>query len=344
MSPVVAILLTAGLLIASGFFVAAEFALVGARRHRIEQAVAAGTHGAKAALAGIRELSLMLAGAQLGITMVVVGLGMVSEPAFHHLLERPLHAIGLPDGTADVVALVITLTGVTFLHVVVGEMAPKSWAIAHPEQSAMILAPAFRAYAFGVRWLLVLLNGMTNLLLRLVRVPPRNEIVTIRNREQLHQLVRESNRLGLIADEDYGLLTRALVAPEQQVRTVMVPAGRIVSVPAGAGPQDVVEVGRRSEHTRLVVRDAGGAAVGAVHVRGALIARAGNGNGGGAGPWTAGGAALPVPLIPDGADLARAADVLRGARAQLGIVVDADGAEVGLVAMDDVMTAVLVNR
>nr|WP_281386750.1 hemolysin family protein [Jiangella mangrovi] len=334
-------------MIASGFFVAAEFALVGARRHRIEQAVDAGKRGAKAALSGIRELSLMLAGAQLGITMVVVGLGMVSEPAFHHIIERPLHALGMPDGTADVVALVIALTGVTFLHVVVGEMAPKSWAIAHPEQSAMILAPAFRAYAFAVRWLLVLLNGITNVLLRLVRVRPRDEIVTIRNREQLHQLVRESNRLGLIADDDYGLLERALVAPEQQVRTVMVPAERIVSVPAGAGPQDVIEVGRASERTRLVVRDAAGTAVGAVHVRGALIARgsvARNGDGGNGTPWTAGGAALPVPLIPDGADLAGAAEVLRGARSQLGIVVDGDGAEVGLVAMDDVVTAVLVNR
>ena len=344
MSPVVAILLTTGLLIASGFFVAAEFALVGARRHRIEQAVDAGKRGAKAALSGIRELSLMLAGAQLGITMVVVGLGMVSEPAFHHILERPLHALGMPDGTADVVALIIALTGVTFLHVVVGEMAPKSWAIAHPEQSAMILAPAFRAYAFGVRWLLVLLNGMSNWLLRLVRVRPRDEIVTMRNREQLHQLVRESNRLGLIEDDDYGLLTRALVAPEQQVRTVMVPAERIVSVPAGAGPQDVVEAGRASERTRLVVRDAAGTAVGAVHVRGALIARATSGPGAPGPTWTAGGAALPVPLISDGADLAGAAEVLRGARSQLGIVVDGDGAEVGLVAIDDVVTAVLVNR
>lgn len=338
MSPVAAIFVTTALLIASGFFVAAEFALVGARRHRIEQAVASGQRGAKAALAGIRELSLMLAGAQLGITMVVVGLGMVSEPAFHHLLERPLHAVGLPDGTADVVALIIALTGVTFLHVVVGEMAPKSWAIAHPERSAMLLAPPFRGYAFLVRWLLVSLNGVTNLLLRLVRVTPRNELATIRNREQLHQLVRESNRLGLIEDDDYGLITRALIAPELLIRTVMVPAERIVWVPDDAGPQDVVEVGRSSERTRLVVRAAAGHAVGAVHVRGALIARAAGT------PWTAGSAALAVPLIPDGADLARAAEVLREARSQLGIVVDADGAEVGLVAMDDVVTAVLVNR
>ncbi|WP_026876385.1 hemolysin family protein [Jiangella gansuensis] len=337
MSPLTALLVTVALLIASAFFVAAEFALVGARRHRLEQAAAAGKRGARAALNGVRELSLMLAGAQLGITMVVVGLGMVSEPAFHHLLEPPLTAVGLPGGTADVVALVIALTVVTFLHVVVGEMAPKSWAIAHPERSAMLLGPPFRGYAFVVRWLLVVLNGITNVLLRLIRVTPRDEIVTVRNREQIHQLVSESRRLGLIGDGDHGLLTRALGAPEQPVRTVMVPAARIVSVPADAGPQDVVEAGRRSERTRLVVRGADGAVAGAVHVRGALIARS-TGE-----PWTAGEAALAVPNIPAEADLARAAEVLRGARSQLGIVVDVGGAEVGLVSMDDVVTAVLVN-
>lgn len=332
-----AALVTVALLLASGFFVASEFALVGARRHRLEQAADAGKRGARAALAGVRELSLMLAGAQLGITMVVVGLGMVSEPAFHHLLEPPLSALGLPQASADVVALVIALTVITFLHVVVGEMAPKSWAIAHPERSAMLLGPPFRAYAAVVRWALLLLNGMTNLLLRAVRVMPRDEIVTVRNREQIHQLVSESRRLGLVSDDDHGLLTRALAAPEQPVRTVMVPAAWIVAVAVNAGPQDVVDAGRESQRTRLVVRDPTGAVVGAVHVRSALIARS-------AGTaWTAGAAALPVPLIHTDADVARAAEVLRDARSQLGIVVDAAGTELGLVSMDDVITAVLVS-
>ncbi|PSK97264.1 CBS domain containing-hemolysin-like protein [Haloactinopolyspora alba] len=337
MSPLTAIVVTAALLVASALFVAAEFALVGARRHRLEQAAAAGTRGAKAALNGVRELSLMLAGAQLGITMVMIGLGMVSEPAFHHLLEPPLSAMGLPHAAADVAALVVALVGVTYLHVVVGEMAPKSWAIAHPERSAMLLSPPFRAYAAVVRWALLLMNALTNLLVRMVRLTPRDEITTVRNREQIHQLVSESQRLGLIRDDDHGLLTRALGAPEQPVRTVMVPADRIVSVPVGAGPQQVVDVGRDSDRTRVVVRDDSGAIVGAVHVRGALIAR-GQGV-----PWTAGAAALPVPRVTPDADLARVAEVLQGARAQLGVVEDRTGAVIGLVSMDDVVTAVLVS-
>src|SRR5690606_29121570 len=120
MSWQVAVAVTIGLLVLSGFFVASEFALVGSRRHRLERAAAAGQWGARSALAGVRELSLMLAGAQLGITMCVIGLGMISEPAFHHLLEPPLSALGLPQAVADVTALVIALSFVTYLHVVVG--------------------------------------------------------------------------------------------------------------------------------------------------------------------------------------------------------------------------------
>jgi CBS domain containing-hemolysin-like protein len=337
MTPLVAACLTAALLLASAFFVATEFALVAARQHRLEQAAAVGRRGAKAALNGIRELSLMLAGAQLGITMVVVGLGMVSEPAFHRVLEPPLSAMGLPATTTDVIALAVALIVITFLHVVVGEMAPKSWAIAHPERSAMLLSPPFRAYTATMRWLLVLLNGMTTMLLRLVRVSPRNDVVTVRNREQIHQLVRESRRLGLIGDNDHGLLTRALRAPERPVRTVMAPVAQVAEVPASAGPQRVIDIGRRSGHTRLVVRDKQGAVVGAVHVRGALITRhAGD-------RWTAGAAALPVPLIHIDADLAQAAELLRNARSQIGIVIHADGTEAGLVSMDDVLVAVLVS-
>lgn len=338
MSPGAAIFITVGLLVLSGFFVAAEFALVGARRHRLEQEVALGSRGAKAALNGVRELSLMLAGAQLGITMVMIGLGMVSEPAFHYMLEPPLSALGLPSAMADVAALVVALAVITFLHVVVGEMAPKSWAIAHPERSSMLLAPLFRAYTALVRWPLTAMNSMTNGLVRLVRLTPRDEIATVRNREQIHQLVGESQRLGLIGDDDYGLLTRALDAPEQPVDSVMVAAERIVSVSADAGPQDVIDVGRDSERTRVVVRDAAGAIVGAVHVRGALIAR----DQGAA--WTAGAAAMPVSRVSPDAGLAQVADVLKDERSQLGVVEDRSGAVIGLVSMDDVVSAVLMSR
>ena len=335
MSWQVAVLITVALLLLSGFFVASEFALVGSRRHRLERAAVAGTRGSRAALAGVRELSLMLAGAQLGITMCVIGLGMISEPAFHHLLEPPLSALGVPQPVADVTALVIALVIITYLHVVVGEMAPKSWAIAHPERSALVLAPAFRAFTWAFRWLLVVLNGMSNGLVRLLRVTPRNEIVHVRNREQIHHLVEESERLGLITDEDRGLLTRALDAPASPVAAVVVPADRIVGVRAESTPAEMIDVAAASDRTRLVVWALGGSVAGVLHVRDALLARAAGEN------PSAQELATPMPEFTTDVDVASAVDLLQQRRAQLGLVRNPVGEIAGVVTLDDLLARVL---
>ncbi|MGH8825127.1 MAG: CNNM domain-containing protein [Jiangellaceae bacterium] len=335
MNPWAAIAITLILLVVSGFFVASEFALVGARRHRLEQAAAAHRRGARSALNGVRELSLMLAGAQLGITMCIVGLGMISEPALHHLLEPPTAALGLPDVAADAVALVAALSLVTFLHVVIGEMAPKSWAIAHPESSALLLAPAFRAFTWAVRWLLVVLNGMSNAVLRLFRVQPRDSIVNVRNREQIHHLVEESERLGLISSADHGLLTRALDAPASPVGALGVRADQIVAVGADAAPAEVVERAAASGRTRLIVWGTGGEVAGTVHVRDALLARAAGAD------RTAGEMATPVPLLAPDAGVAAALRDLQRGRAQLGVVADAAAGVVGLVSLDDLLGQIL---
>jgi CBS domain containing-hemolysin-like protein len=201
----------------------------------------------------------------------------------------------------------------------------------------MMLAPAFRVFARSVRWLLILLNGTTNALLRLCRVTPRGEIVTVRDREQLRHLVGESQRLGLIDQHEHDLLSRALAAPERPVAEVVVPAGQIVSVAADAPAQDVIDTAARSGRTRLVVRHPDGQVHGAVHVRAALVARA-RGR-----AWTAGSAATPIPPVRLDADVTAAAETLRGARAQLGLVVDRDDRVVGLVSMDDLLGRILVS-
>ncbi len=179
MSFPLALAVTLLLLIGSGFFVAAEFALVAAKRHRMERAAAQGQRGAKAALAGMRELSLMLAGAQLGITICTLGLGSISKPAISHEIDPLLEKLGLPSALSYGIAFAIAMTVVVFLHMVLGEMAPKSWAIAHPERSAMLLAPPFRALIRLVRPLIWVLNKVSNALVRLCRVTPRDEITSV---------------------------------------------------------------------------------------------------------------------------------------------------------------------
>lgn len=329
-----ALFVTVLLLIGSGFFVAAEFALVAAKRHRMEKAAADGRRGAGAALAGMRELSLMLAGAQLGITVCTLGLGSVSKPAISHELDPLLHSLGLPSALSYGVAFAVAMIVVVFLHMVVGEMAPKSWAIAHPERSAMLLAPPFRALVKAVRPLIRVLNAVSNALVRLCRVTPRDELAPVHDREQLTHLVAESERLGLISATDSQLLTRSLTEPETPVGGLAVPAADIVSVDGGAGVDELLRVAADHDRTRLLVRE-GGAVLGSVHARDALVARA-RGR-----VTSARELARPVPEVTSGTTVADAIDVLRRRRSTQAVVRDGSGGLVGMVTLDDLLARLM---
>ena len=161
MNPWLVVGVTLGLIIVSAFFVVIEFALLAVRRHRLEEA-AHTSRSARAALKGANELTVMLAGAQLGITACTFALGAVTKPAVDDALAPVLLAWGLPAWGADVAAFVTALLVVTFLHLVVGEMAPKSWAIAHPERAAMLIGIPSRAFVWVFRPLLMWVNRIAN--------------------------------------------------------------------------------------------------------------------------------------------------------------------------------------
>ncbi|MER7857384.1 hemolysin family protein [Streptomyces griseobrunneus] len=334
MSFPMALFVTVLLLIGSGFFVAAEFALVASKRHRMEQAALAGRRGAKAALAGMRELSLMLAGAQLGITVCTLGLGSLSKPAISHELDPLLQRLGLPTALSYGIAFALAMIIVVFLHMVVGEMAPKSWAIAHPERSAMLLSPAFRAVVKVVRPLIRVLNTVSNALVRLCRVTPRDELTSVHNRDQLTHLIEESERLGLISKGDSGLVTRSLTEPQTPVAEFQIPAERIVTVPADADLDRILAVATSADRTRLLVRD-GERVLGTVHARDALVARAGGRS------VTARALARPVPELTRDETAAQAVERLRERRATLAVVRDGEGRLSGLVSLDDLLARLL---
>ncbi|WP_236241861.1 hemolysin family protein [Streptomyces sp. CC228A] len=337
MSFPMALFVTVVLLAASGFFVAAEFALVAAKRHRMEKAAAEGQRGAKAALAGMRELSLMLAGAQLGITICTLGLGSISKPAISHQVDPLLVKLGLPAGLSYGIAFAFAMALVVFLHMVVGEMAPKSWAIAHPERSAMLLSPPFRATVTVVRPLIRVLNTVSNALVRMCRVQPREELTAVHNREQLTHLVAESERLGLINATDSELITRSLTEPQTPVADLMVHADRIVTVPADAGIDTVLETATAADRARLLVTD-GQTVLGSVHARDALVARA-RGR-----ATTARRLARPVPELTGTDSLSHAVEQLRRHRASLAVIRDADGRLTGLISLDDLLARLMGSR
>ena len=334
MSPTVALLVGVGLIALSAFFVAVEFALVAARRNRLEEA-AHTSAAARAALRSSRDLSLLLAGSQLGITLCTVGLGAVAKPAVHDALMPVLASWGLSESVADMAAFVLALVVVTFLHLVVGEMAPKSWAISHPERSATLLALPMRAFMRVTRPLLLGLNGMANWCLRRVGVEPVDEVAAGRDPETLRELVDHSAQAGALDEERRDRLLTAMELDTAALRTLVRPHTQVAGVTAGDQVGRIQEVARDSGHLRLVVWDrSGGAAggpVGVVHVRDTLDAAPGT---------TAADLMRPVLTLPAGQPVYDALTTMRQRRNQFALVHDKEGL-LGLVTMQDLIDRLL---
>jgi CBS domain containing-hemolysin-like protein len=331
------ILISLALLAFNALFVAAEFAFVSSRRHRLEEIAGGGNRlvriAARSAVGGSRRLSLMLAGAQLGITLCTLGLGQVTEPAIEHYLEPVFGAIGVPDALRMPIALTLSLALVTFLHMVVGEMAPKSWALTHPERAALILTLPFRGFTWLMTPLLSSLNGLTNVLLRLFGVQARDELATTRTPRQLAMLVGESGRMGLLDREEHDLLTRALRFQAEGIERLMVPIDQVVAVPPAAGAAEIREAAARSGHLRLLV-GAPGDVVGVLHARDALLEPG----------RTAGELARPAPRLECVTQVPEAVTALQEARAHLALVTGAGGVVIGMVSLTDLLGQLLDTR
>lgn len=268
-NPLVVTVVTVALIALSAFFVAVEFALLAAKRHRLEDA-APRSRSARAALRSSTELTLLLAGSQLGITACTLALGAVTKPAVHHWLTPLFESWGMAAWAADAAGFALALVIVTFLHLVVGEMAPKSWAIAHPELSATVLALPMRAFMWLTRPVLRLLNEMANWCLRRVGVEPADQVATGQNPDDLRHLVEHSVNVGALDASFSAQLSRALDLEELTVRDLLRPGARTTAVPLDATVADLQEATRTSGHLRVLV-GAGGAVDGVVHVRDTLL-------------------------------------------------------------------------
>lgn len=335
MSTTWSLLISVLLLVFNGFFVAAEFALVAAKRHRLEQAAAGGSRGARAAIAGGRQLSMMLAGAQLGITVCTLGLGALAKPVVAHLLEPVLRAVGLPQQASYVIAFVVAVSLVGFLHVVVGEMAPKSWAISHPEASAQLLAVPFVGFTTALRPFLAVLNGLANACLRVVKVRPQDELAQVHSPDELRILIETSKEHGTIAAAEHELLTAMLKVQSTTVAQVMTIAERIVTIPANASAGEIEQRSRQAGRSRLAVTDRHGLFVGIVHVRDAATATSFDQ------PATAADLMTEPQRLTDTTPVLPAIKTMRTHRAQIALVTDSGGATIGLVTLEDLLEEVI---
>ncbi len=335
MSTTWAILGSLLLLAGNGFFVAAEFALVASKRYRLEQSAAGGSRAARAALDGSRELSLMLAGAQLGITLCSLGLGALAEPAIEHLLSPLLHAVGLPDAPSHVIAFLVALLIVTFLHLVLGEMMPKSWAITDPERSATLLARPFRLFTRLARPALVALNAMANGTLKLFGVEPQDQVAQAHGPDDMRILLERSQAEGLLPPEQHELLSSMLKLQQTTVAEVLIPTDQLVTIAPGDSAAAVEQASRRSGRSRLAVtRPDTGEVVGVVHVREAVRATTANR------AVTADQLMGPPYVLDAAVTVTAAVTAMRAGRAQLALV-ERDGRHVGFVALEDLLELVI---
>lgn len=259
------------LLLGNAFFVGAEFAVISARRSQIEPMATAGSRAARTTLWAMEHVSLMLACAQLGITVCSLGLGAVAEPAFARLIERPFHALGMPDDLLHPVAFALALTLVVYLHVVIGEMVPKNLALAVPDRVALVLAPALVAVARVVSPVIRALNATANGMLRLMRVAPKSEVSSAFTAEQVQSIVAESRREGLL-EAPTELLTGALEFSDRVAGDVMVPLESVVTIAAGSTPDELERLVARTGYSRFPVRDADGVLTGYLHLKDVLYA------------------------------------------------------------------------
>lgn len=336
MSDGAGITLTVLLLLLNGFFVAAEFALISARRTKIEPRALDGSRSARVTLGAMERISLMMAGAQLGITICSLALGYISEPAIAHLLEIPFAAIGVPDTVLHPVSFVIALSLVTYLHVVIGEMVPKNIALAGPERSAMVLAPVLVVLVRVLYPLLWVLNGIANLGLRALRVQPKDEVSSAFTREEVAELVAESRSGGLLELNDEKLLLGALQFEEGDVRSVLLPMNTIRTVRTTTTPAQIERLASaRDGFSRFPVLDDAGEPVGYVHIKDLLQLDA---SGRDAPVPTA--AVRALPRVQATASLRDVLTEMQGSGAHLALVIRGHGRDervLGMVTLEDVL-------
>lgn len=326
------LLLLVVLLLGNAFFVTAEFALVSSRRSALETLAAGGSGGARIALRGMERITLMLAGAQLGITLCSVGLGAIAEPALSRVLEPLAGDAGLPETVGHTVSFVVALAVVVYIHVVIGELVPKNFAMAAPERAATIFGAALVGIVTVIRPVLWVVNGLANIAVRLIGLTPKSEVASAFTPDEVAGMVAEARRVGLLDDGEGALVADALRFSERPVAELAKPLPEMVTVPCGASPAEVEALSARTGFSRFPVTE-DGALIGYVHLkdvlepdpqrRAAPVARS---------------VFRTLATVSGTDDLGAALATMQDSRSHLARVLSADGASVaGIVALEDVV-------
>lgn len=254
------------LILFNGFFVGAEFAVISARRAQIEPRADAGSRPAKLTIKGMESVSLLLATAQLGVTICSLLILLIAEPSIHHLLEPLLSGFGWSEGLVSGVSFALTLILVSFLHVVVGEMVPKNISFSIPERAALILVPMLYGLAQVLRPVVWALNATANSILRMFRVEPKDEANSSYTLDQVEDIVEHSTREGALEDFS-GTLTNTFEFTEKQVHDVAVPVEKLISFRETVTPREVEQAVAKYGFSRYPLTDEQDELVGYLHLK-----------------------------------------------------------------------------
>nr|WP_206322383.1 hemolysin family protein [Streptomyces sp. HNM0575] len=322
------------LVLANGFFVGAEFALVSVRRSQVEPLAAAGSARARQVLAGLESLPQMMAAAQFGITVCSLTLGAVAEPTIARLLEPLFDVVRLPEALIHPVGYVVALAVVVAAHLVIGEMVPKNLAMAAPERTALWLGPALVAFARLCRPVTAGLGSCSRVVLRLFRVEPKDEVEAAFTSEQLTGLLADSRQAGLLDHEEHERLSDALELGTRPLTDVLLTRGSLVTVGPGVTPRQVEELTVRTGYSRFPICAPDGAFMGYLHVKDILDLTD---------DVTGHDSAVPQHLwrsmttLRAELPLDDALAAMRNAASHLAAVADASGRVLGLAALEDVL-------
>ncbi|MFF1380844.1 hemolysin family protein [Streptomyces sp. NPDC058308] len=263
------------LILANGFFVAAEFGLVTVERPDAEKAAADGDRRAATVVSALKELSFQLSGTQLGITITSLVVGMLAEPALAHLLAGPFTAVGVPEGGVGGVSVVVGMLLASAVQMVIGELVPKNWAVSRPLQVARFVAGPQHVFARLFRPVIALLNTVANRLVRTLGVEPAEELASARTPGELVSLARHSAQAGALEQDTADLFVRTLSLGELTAQHVMTPRVKVSALQSSATAEDVVNLTRATGLSRFPVYDERiDEIVGMVHLKDALAVAA----------------------------------------------------------------------
>ena len=326
------------LVAANAFFVAAEFALVGARRSKIDQMVAEGDRLAKVAQTAIKDLDRYISATQLGITLASLSLGWIGEPALAGLVDRFLGLFGLepPAAAAHTTAAIITaFLIITFLHIVLGELAPKSLALVRPEGVSRTLAAPLMVFARVMAPAIAVLNGTANWMMRKVGIAPASEAQHVHSAEELRLLVMQARAHGTLDETDSAMLAGVFDFHEKKAYDVMRPRTEVAALDIEATEEEVWALIRRERYSRYpVYRDTLDDVVGVFLAKDLWLHD-------GKEPFSLERALRPALYVPSSRPAERVLDDLRKTRAQMAVVLDEYGGTAGILTMEDLVEEVI---